>query len=107
MDHWINHEKYPDPTAGEAIDRVLCPEPARGAAFDEQGCLCLARAVVVQAVKDCFDALRIPDPDGNDLRRLRDLERFFLSASFRRLTGLDGPALLRGIRKEAKKNERP
>ena len=107
MSHWINQEHYSDPTAGEAIDRILYPEPALNEALDEQGCLRLVTALVLQAVKEYYDALRVSDRDGADPGRIRELEAFFLSRRVRRLTGLSGYVLVRGIRKEAKKNDCP
>lgn len=103
MNVWNNAESYPDPTAGEAITRVLCTEPASAGALDERGAVALAEAVVARAAQDYYELLRLPDPDETVLRERRDLERFFLSGFFRRLTGLNGWALLCGVRKEAQK----
>ena len=103
MSIWFNQEQYPDPTAGEAIVRVLHPEPASPPALNEEGCLRLARAIAVRAVQDYYDLLRLPDPGGADLLELRSLERYFLSPFFRRTTGLNGAALLFLVRKEAQK----
>ena len=103
MSVWYNRERYPDPTAGEALTRVLCPEPASAAVLDERGVLALAEAVVARAAQDYYEFLRLPDPDESVLRERRELERFFLSGFFRRLTGLNGWALVCGVRKEAQK----
>lgn len=103
MSVWYNRERYPDPTAGEALTRTLCPEPASAAVLDERGALALAEAVVARAAQDYYEILRLPDPDEAALLERRDLERFFLSGFFRRLTGLNGWALVCGVRKEAQK----
>ena len=107
MCQWTNQEHYSDPTAGEAIDRILYPEPALDDAFDEQGCRRLIETIVLQAMKEYYDELCVSDRDGAALCRIRELEAFFLSGRFRRLTGLSGYVLVRGIRKEAKKNDCP
>lgn len=103
MNAWYNAESYPDPTAGEALSRVLCPEPAAAGVLDERGVLALAEAVAARAAQDYYELLRLPDPDEAVLRERRDLERFFLSGFFRRLTGLNGWAMVCGVRKEAQK----
>jgi len=101
MNHWINQEQYPDPTAGEAIDRVLLRNPASPELMDDTGCRHLAAAVTAQAVKDYFAALRRPARDEKAARERAALEQFFLSERFRRLSGLKGSTLIRRIREEA------
>jgi len=103
MSIWLNREQYPDPTAGEAIVRVLHPEPDDSPVLNEEGCLRLARAIAVRAVQDYYELLRLPSPGDADLLELRSLERYFLSAFFRRSTGLNGASLLFLIRREAQK----
>ncbi|HCG58951.1 MAG TPA: hypothetical protein DEV97_02965 [Lachnospiraceae bacterium] len=63
----------------------------------------LARAVILQAVKDFRPAYRrlkrYPD-DRLAQKTVREITRFFCSQYFEGLTDLDGPALLHRIMKE-------
>ena len=63
----------------------------------------LARAVILQAVKDFRPAYRrlkrYPD-DRQAQKTVREITRFFCSQYFEGLTDLDGPAMLHRIIKE-------
>ena len=102
MSIWFNQEQYPDPTAGEAIVRVLHPEPASPPALNEEGCLRLAEALVRLAAEDYLRAWRCL-PCRSARKRIGEIEEFFLSEHFTGLTGLDGRAILRIVKREAKK----
>ena len=99
---WFNEEHYPDPTAAEAIDRVM---PHGGLFPVEEDCEGLARlveAVTVTAVQDYMDMLRGTFRSDALLKEKRELEDFFVSDWFRFLTGMNGKTILRRIRKEMK-----
>ena len=62
-----------------------------------------ARAVILQAVKDCRPAYRRLKrylDDRQAQKTVREITRFFCSQYFEGLTDLDGPALLHRIMKE-------
>ena len=69
----------------------------------------LARAVILQAVKDFRPAYRrlkrYPD-DRLAQKTVREITRFFRSQYFEGLTDLDGPALMHRIMKEIDEKER-
>ena len=69
----------------------------------------LARAVILQAVKDFRPAYRrlkrYPD-DRLAQKTVREITRFFCSQYFEGLTDLDGPALLHRVMKEIDEKER-
>ena len=69
----------------------------------------LARAVILQAVKDFRPAYRrlkrYPD-DRQAQKTVREITRFFCSQYFEGLTDLDGPALLHRVIKEIDEKER-
>lgn len=102
MNDWVNLEQYPDPTAGEAMDRVLYggadPLPA-----DDAGIRRLAKAVTLQAARDYAAALRLPAEKEKTARERAELEAFFRSGFFRRLSGMNGEFVIRRIREEVRK----
>ena len=67
--------------------------------LSEEGALQLAAAIAREAVMDYDLALK----SGNDLMK-EHCERFFLSAYFSNLTGLNGRAVIDKARREAKKD---
>ena len=104
---WINEERYPDPTAGEAMDRVMRRGREDLDETDDGGIRLLAEAVVVAAAKDYVQLLRGASRSAALRQEIRELEAFFTSSWFRRISGLDGKAVLRRIRKEAVRCDRP
>ena len=94
---WENAEAFPDWTAAEAVCRAMVRDPARLEGMDDRGARLLADAVVTQAVEDYMALLRAGDPGG----RAREAGTFFRSDWFRLLSGMDGEALIRRMRKEA------
>ncbi len=63
----------------------------------------LANAIIVQAVKDCRDAverLRYTPDDKSAQRDKRSIERFFRSEWFSILTDLNGELLLKKLKEE-------
>lgn len=67
--------------------------------YDENECYYeLSQAIVLQAVEDYKKALRKEDVE--DLRMLRDCERFFNSQWFVSLTDLDGKRILTKLKEE-------
>ena len=101
MDYY-NSEHYPDRTAAEAMQRVMSRREEDAFVLSEDGCLRLIEALVRRAVEDYLRACRCL-PCRSALERIREIETFFLSERFRSLTGLDGGAILRMVRREAKK----
>ena len=99
MTDWLNEEQYPDPTAGEAMDRVILQDSGKGLADNEEGWRRLAEAIVIQAAKDYIAALRRPVFSAADLKERTEVEAFFRSDYCRRLSKLDGNRLIRIIRK--------
>ena len=97
--NWRNEEQYPDRTAAEAMIRVMGPAEDRSALLHDDGCRLLVQAIVRQAVEDHLHALWQSARFGPE--RLTETEVFFRSGYFRCLTGLNGEAVLRLIRKEA------
>lgn len=64
----------------------------------------LANAIVLQAVRDYRKVLKhlSANPGSwTDSDEKRDLEAYFRSADYKRLTALDGEMLIRRLRKEA------
>ncbi|MBP3210194.1 MAG: hypothetical protein J6M64_09875 [Oscillospiraceae bacterium] len=64
----------------------------------------LANAIIIRAVKDWREAVRIlkeypGDPDA--LSTIRETEKFFLSAYYATLTTYDGEILLNRLKEEA------
>ncbi len=99
---WLNAEMYPDPTAGEAMERTLREANPPAEELDDEGCALLTDALILQAARDYAEALRdLPHPGAARLAR-QEIERFFRSARFRRLTVLNGEQLIRKIRKAVK-----
>lgn len=65
----------------------------------------LANAIVLQAVKDYWRALKsyLRNPSNNSARYKKEsLERFFLSDWYRLLTAVDGEMLIEKINQEVK-----
>ena len=98
---WKNAEQFPDFTAGEAVARAMIRDPERLEAVDDDGCRLLARAVVMQAITDYFRVLRrdAARPGRDPGRRQGELEDFFRSEYFFRLSRINGNMLMRRIRK--------
>ena len=64
----------------------------------------IANAIIIQAVEDWREAVRVLNewPGDIDARRMKDeCEAFLLSDRYEQLTKLDGARLLRMLRKEA------
>ena len=101
MDYY-NSEHYPDCTAAEAMRRVMSTREEEAFVLSEEGCLRLIEALVRLAVENYLRAHRCL-PCRSARQRLLELETFFLSEHFRSLTGLDGCAILRIVKREAKK----
>ena len=99
---YFNSEHYPDRTAAEAMQRVMSHREEEAFVLSEEGCLLLIEALVRLAVEDYLRAHRCL-PCRSARQRLLELEAFFLSEHFHSLTGLDGGAILRIVRREAKK----
>ena len=97
---WFNHKHYPDPTACMAMENVICGSRDR---TDEEGLHLLAEAVIVTAARDYLDLLGCPYRSERLLREKRELEEFFLSSRFRRLSGLNGKIILQRLREEMKR----
>ena len=102
---YFNSEHYPDPTAAEAMERVMLPG-RNGPEADEEGVCRLAEAVVAEAVRDYADLVRSPWRSEALLKDKRELEAFFLGSWFRCISGLDGAAILRRIREEVLRSDR-
>ena len=96
---WKNTEQYDDHTAAQAMLRVMAPPSREAEALDDEGCLLLVEALVRQAAEDYLLLMRRPGRYRH-AERMQEIERFFLSNRFRRLTGMDGKAILRRIRRE-------
>ena len=94
---WRNAEHYPDTTAAEAMASVMEADPWACDELDGEGCHALIDAVVRSAVEDYAAALRRTGPAA--LRKQEEAESFFRSEYFRRLTGMDGPRIIRMVRK--------
>lgn len=94
---WRNNEHYPDTTAAEAMARVMGTDPWAYDEVDGEGCQALIDTVARQAVEDYAAALRQSGPAA--LRKQAEVESFFRSEYFRRLTGMDGLRILRMVRK--------
>ena len=101
MDYY-NAERYPDRTAAEAMQHVMSHREEEVFVLSEEGCLQLIEALVRLAVEDYLRAHRCL-PCRSARQRLLEIENFFLSDHFHSLTGLDGSAILRIVRREAKK----
>ena len=99
---YFNSEHYPDRTAAEAMQHVMSRREEEAFVLSEEGCLQLMEALVRLAVEDYLRAYRCL-PCRSAKRRLLEIENFFLSERFHWLTGLDGSAILRIVRREAKK----
>ena len=65
----------------------------------DSGCMLLIEAIVRRAAEDYLNALRRL-PNRRVAARIREITAFFRSDYFSRLTGVQGEALLRRIRKE-------
>ena len=98
MDYY-NAEHYMDRTAAEAMRNVM---EEKAAPLSEEGCLRLAEALVRLAAEDYLRAWRCL-PCRSARKRIGEIEEFFLSEHFTGLTGLDGRAILRIVKREAKK----
>ena len=96
-----NSEHYEDLTAWEAMRHAEFPDYEEAAGLDGDGSLLLVEAVVRAAFSDYARAVRRPF-SRRAAAQARDIERFFRSDYFRRLTGLRGEKLLQGFRKELK-----
>jgi hypothetical protein len=94
---WRNSEHYPDPTAALAMSAAA--DRPEADALDAGGCERLSEAVVRLAAEDYLCALRHL-PQARAQRAREEIEAFFRSPYFRRLTGLRGDVILRKIRKE-------
>lgn len=70
--------------------------------FYDSGCMLLIEAIVRRAAED-YLAARRRLPNRRAAARVRETTAFFRSAYFSRLTGVQGDALLRRIRKEGAK----
>ena len=103
---FFNGEHYPDPTAAEAVDRVMRGRPGPGGEADGEGIRNLADAMVRMAVSDDARLVRCPYRSEALLREKRDLEAFFTGGWFRLISGLDGAEVLRKIRKEVLRRDR-
>lgn len=99
---YFNSEHYPDRTAAEAMQHVMSHREEEVFVLSEEGCLQLMEALVRLAVEDYLRAYRCL-PCRSAKKRLLEIENFFLSERFHWLTGLDGSAILRIVRREAKK----
>lgn len=100
--NWNNEEQYEDHTAARAMVRVMTRDPDELDTLDDAGCLQLIAAVLRQAVSDYFYALRrLPGPGA--VRRLKELEAFFLSQHCYLLTGMRGSWLMKLLDREADK----
>ena len=100
-----NSEHYADPTAAVAIERAMQP-PDSGRDADEKGLRLLAEAVIARAVYDYAGLVRCPYRCEALLREKRELEAFFRSEWFHLISGMNGAAVLRGIRKEVLRRDR-
>ena len=102
----FNSEHYPDPTAAEAMDRVMGGAGNRPDETGDAGVLRLAEAVVASAARDYADLVRCPWRSEALLRDRQELDAFFRSDWFRLLTGLNGSVILKKIREEALSRDR-
>ena len=98
-----NAEHYEDLTAWEAMRRTAFPDCEEAEALDGDGSLLLVEAVIRSAFEDYACAARRPYSRAA-AAQIRDIEQFFRSDYFRRLTGLRGEKLLQGFRKELKRH---
>ena len=101
--NWRNEEQYPDWTAAEAMSRVMVRRAGGPDDLDDDGCRSLVEAVVRLAVEDYARALRALPFRSSAAALLKETAAFFRSEHFRRLTSLNGDALIRMIRKEVRK----
>ena len=106
MMSFFNGEHYPDPTAAEAVDRVMRDRSGSCGEADGEGIRRLADAVVLTAVSDYARLVRCPYRSEALLREKRELEAFFTGRWFRLSSGLDGVEVLRKIRKEVLRRDR-
>lgn len=106
MMSFFNGEHYPDPTAAEAVDRVMQNRSGPCGEEDREGIRRLADAVILGAVSDYARLLRCPYRSEALLREKRELEAFFTGGWFRLISGLDGAEVLRKIRKEVLRRDR-
>ena len=60
----------------------------------------LVEAIVYMATKDWEASIRKKKPGDPESRMQRDCERFFRSAYFTRLTGMDGKLILRDMQEK-------
>lgn len=115
---YFNKERYPDPTACEALRAVEGKKkrhrkrempasyPVAWQRLNEDEDFAweeLANAIIFQAAKDWREARDrlIADPHDQQAFVLRrETERFFLSEFFMHLTEVDGDYLLRRLRRE-------
>ena len=103
---YFNEEHYPDPTAAEAMDRVISRGSGLLREADDEGVRRLAEAVVLSAAGDYARLVRCPYRSGAILREKRELEAFFASGWFRLISGLNGEDILLRIRKEVQRRDR-
>lgn len=129
MNYRRNHEGYYDPTAGEAIEHIVheerrqrrlaqsqadrqhthnsrkgqIPRMEKGG-VDMTGAEQLSAAIILQAVKDYRTAMRRlkkhPEHPAAQAMR-REVEQFFLSEWFQKLSTADGAQILKQLQKEA------
>ena len=104
-----NHEHYYDPTAGEAISRIMGNTEKRdplGEIFQTDESYTVIRdQIILQAVKDHEEACRKlkRNPRNKEALAMKaDVERFIRSREFRALMTIDPERFLRMLRmKEA------
>ena len=104
-----NTEYYSDPTAGKAIENVMREEESGKERvwtwdrLDMENWADLGIAIVVRAAEEYRRARRRlahrQNPKGAE-ERIRELEEFFESAWFCKLTNTDGELILERLRKE-------
>lgn len=107
-----NSEYYADPTAGKAIANVMREQEAANGKIrtwtwdrlDMENWADLGIAIVVRAAEEYRRARKRlshrQNPKGAE-ERIRELEEFFESAWFCKLTDMEGELILERLRKEA------
>lgn len=115
MSLYRNAEGYYDPTAGEALSNFAKEERRTKKPGQRQykkpdtdlgnPYHALANAIIVQAVDDYREALRIRKRNPNSQRAkaaIDEIEHFFRSEWFTFLTSVNGEMLIRKLREESK-----
>lgn len=69
--------------------------------FDEEGCQRLANEIIILAAKDYRKALKY-----RWKKQIAEIESFFHSDWYKVLTDVDGEMILRGLKEEAKDNDK-